>query len=232
VQNEGIQAWRHHIRMWVEQHYLSPIEDDDGNFKDLTGEAGRMEVGHLLHSEPGRAILDRIFQRVQEARVLSLVRNGIYGCMGINREIAGRLAPEIGHPAWVQKGYFAGAMIMIIRNDYAKELFNGDVGVVIRDRGGAYRAFFPRLGSYIAFSMDVLPPWELAFAMTVHKSQGSEFDDVLLVLPPDEAHRLLTREIVYTGVTRARKRIIIYGTEPALKRALERRIERQSGLRW
>lgn len=232
VQNEGIQAWRHHIRMWVEQHYLSPIEDDDGNFKDLTGEAGRMEVGHLLHSEPGRTILDRIFQRVREARVLSLVRNGIYGCMGINREIAGRLAPEIGHPAWVQKGYFAGAMIMITRNDYAKELFNGDVGVVIRDRGGAYRAFFPRLGSYIAFSMDVLPPWELAFAMTVHKSQGSEFDDVLLVLPPDEAHRLLTREIVYTGVTRARKRIIIYGREPALKRALERRIERQSGLRW
>ena len=123
-------------------------------------------------------------------------------------------------------------MIMIVRNDYAKELYNGDVGVVIRDRVGACRALFPRFGSYMAFSMDVLPPWELAFATTVHKSQGSEFDDVLLVLPPDEAHRLLTREIVYTGVTRARKRIIIYGTASVLKNALTRQIERQSGLVW
>jgi len=78
----------------------------------------------------------------------------------------------------------------------------------------------------------MLPPWDLAFSMTVHKSQGSEFDDVLLVLPPDEDHRLLTREIVYTGVTRARKRIIIYGTASALKNALARQIERESGLGW
>jgi exodeoxyribonuclease V alpha subunit len=232
VQNDGIQAWRHHIRMWVAHHYLSPVKHDDRNFSDLTAEAGRMDVGSLLHSEAGQAVLDRIFEKMQQARVLSLVRNGIYGCTGINREIAGQLAPGAGHPGWVQKGYFAGAMIMITRNDYAKELFNGDVGVVIRDRGRACRAFFPRFGSYIAFSMDVLPPWELAFSMTVHKSQGSEFDDVLLVLPPDETHRLLTREIVYTGVTRARKRIIIYGTASALKNALARQIERQSGLGW
>jgi exodeoxyribonuclease V alpha subunit len=232
VPNEGIQAWRHHIRMWVEEYYLSSVNGDDRNFSDMTAEAGRMDVGALLHSEAGRAILDRIFQKLQQARVLSLVRNGIYGCNGINREIAGRLTLGAGHPVWVQKGYFAGAMIMIARNDYAKELFNGDVGVVIGDRGGVYWAFFSRFGAYIAFSMEALPPWELAFAMTVHKSQGSEFDDVLLVLPPDEAHRLLTREIVYTGITRARKRIIIHGTESVLKSALKQKIKRQSGLGW
>ena len=160
------------------------------------------------------------------------MRNGIYGCNGINREIADCLGFEIEHSAWREKGYFTGAVIMITRNDYSKELFNGDVGVVIRDRTGVYRIFFPRFGSFISFSMDVLPPWELAFSTTVHKSQGSEFDDVLLVLPDDESHRLLTREIVYTGITRAKKRIIIYGTESVLDRALERKIERQSGLRW
>jgi exodeoxyribonuclease V alpha subunit len=232
VQNDGIQAWRRHIQMWVVHHYLSPVHDDDRNFSDLVSEAGRMDAGGLFHSETGEAILDEIFQRVQQARALSLVRNGIYGCTGINREIAGWLTAGAGHLTWVQKGYFAGAVIMITRNDYAKELFNGDVGVVIRDRSGAYRALFPRFGGYIAFSMDMLPPWELAFAMTVHKSQGSEFDDVLLVLPQDEAHRLLTREIVYTGVTRAKKRILIYGTALVLSNALERRIERQSGLGW
>lgn len=232
VQNDGVPAWRHHIRLWIEHHYLGPVTDDERDFRGLVSDAGRMDIGSLLHSGPGEEILRRIFQKVEQARILSLVRNGIYGCNGINREIAGRLGPGAGHPAWMEKGCFAGAVIMITQNNYAKELFNGDVGVVIRDRGGAFRAFFPRFGSYIAFSMDMLPPWDLAFAMTVHKSQGSEFDDVLLVLPPDEDHRLLTREIVYTGVTRARKRIIIYGTASALKNALARQIERQSGLGW
>ncbi len=68
--------------------------------------------------------------------------------------------------------------------------------------------------------------------MTVHKSQGSEYDDVMLVLPDDEDHRLLTREIVYTGITRAKKRVLLYGSRPALDRALQRKIQRQSGLRW
>jgi len=161
-----------------------------------------------------------------------LVRNGIYGCTGINREVAEYLTLEFEYEMWREKGYFSGAVVMITRNDYSKELFNGDVGVVIREGGGAYRAFFPRSGSYITFSLDLLPPWELAFAMTVHKSQGSEFDDVLLVLPEDEAHRLLTREIVYTGITRAKRRLIVYGTESGLNSALQRKIERQSGLRW
>jgi exodeoxyribonuclease V alpha subunit len=68
--------------------------------------------------------------------------------------------------------------------------------------------------------------------MTVHKSQGSEFDDVLIVLPDDENHRLLTREIVYTGITRAKKRVLIYGSPQALKTALQRKIQRQSGFMW
>jgi len=232
VRNAGARVWAHHIQLWLEQHYLGPVRGSSGNFRDLVSEAGHMDVRGLLHSEAGQEILDRLFDRVGRARILSLVRNGIYGCTGINRQIATRLGYAAGYPTRMEKGYFSGAVIMVTRNDYAKELFNGDVGVVIRDRSGAYRAFFPRFGSYIAFSMEVLPPWELAFAVTVHKSQGSEFDDVLLVFPQDDGHRLLTREIVYTGVTRARKRMILYGTESALQQALGRKIDRQSGLAW
>ncbi|MCF8146398.1 MAG: exodeoxyribonuclease V subunit alpha [Deltaproteobacteria bacterium] len=232
VPDEGVRAWREHLRLWVDHHYLSPVDDDGRDYTGLASEAGGMEVGSLLHADSGKEILGRLFERVEQARILSLVRNGIYGCNGINQEIAGRLGAAVGEPAWMERGYFGGAVIMITRNDYAKALFNGDVGVVIRNSDGAYRAFFPRFGTYIAFSMDMLPPWELAFSMTVHKSQGSEFDDVLLVLPQDDTHRLLTREIVYTGVTRARKRIIIHGTESVLKNALKQKIERQSGLEW
>ncbi len=232
VQNEGIKSWKEHIRLWIQYHYLSPRHEDNRSFKDLVSEAGSMDSAALSNSDSGHEILGQVFGGVERARILSLVRNGIYGCTGINRQIAQDLGLEFESLAWAERDYFTGAVIMITQNDYSKELFNGDVGVVIRDRMGAYRAFFPRFGSFIGFSMDLLPPWELAFSMTVHKSQGSEFDDVLLVLPEDETHRLLTREIVYTGITRAKKRIIIYGAEAALATALERKIERQSGLRW
>ena len=232
VQNDGVRALRDHIRRWTHYHYLKPVNEDNRSFKDLVGEACGMDHAELLNSDPGQEILGEIFNRVGSARVLSLVRNGIYGCNGINREVADYLSLEFGSSAWIKEGCFSGAVIMITRNDYSKEIFNGDVGVIIREGRGVYRAFFPRSGSYITFSMDLLPHWELAFAMTVHKSQGSEFDDVLLVLPEDETHRLLTRGIVYTGITRAKKRLIIHGTESGLNNALKRKIERQSGLRW
>jgi exodeoxyribonuclease V alpha subunit len=232
VQNRGRRAWRDHIRLWTEYHYLKPLHGANRSFRDLIAEGCGMDHSRLLNSDPGQEILGQIFNGVESARVLSLVRNGIYGSTGINNEVADYLSLEFESSAWIKKGCFSGAVIMITRNDYSKELFNGDVGVVIREGRGTYRAFFPRFGSYITFSMDILPPWELAFAMTVHKSQGSEFDDVLLVLPEDKTHRLLTREIVYTGITRAKRRLIIYGTESGLNSALERKIERKSGLRW
>lgn len=128
--------------------------------------------------------------------------------------------------------FFSGSVIIITRNDYSKSLFNGDVGVVICDAKGRYRAFFQRFGEYIGFPTDILPPWEPAFAVTVHKSQGSEFDDVLLVLPEDETHRLLSREIIYTGITRAKKRLILYGSPSAFETALSRKIKRESGGMW
>ncbi len=129
-------------------------------------------------------------------------------------------------------GLFSGALIMVTRNDYGKNLFNGDIGVVIRNTDGGFRAYFQSGDGYHGFAVGQLPAWEPAFAITVHKSQGSEFDDVLLVLPEDPEHRLLTREILYTGVTRARKQVIIYGRRQSIETAVSRKIARQSGLVW
>jgi len=119
---------------------------------------------------------------------------------------------------------------MITRNDYTRELFNGDVGLVMGQADGLYQVYFKRAGGIMAFPASGLTDWDLAFAMTVHKSQGSEFDDTLLVLPEDPNHRLLTREILYTAATRASRRLIVYGTMAAFQTALKRKIERQSGL--
>lgn len=232
VRPEGIREWEQDLRLWTQHHYLSPFNKHDKSFLDLISEAGGIGTDQLINSDSGREILHQCFAVIKRARILSLVRNGIFGCIGINSRITQHLKSVFGPYAGPEKRFFAGAVIMITRNDYSKELFNGDVGIVIRDANGDYRAFFPRFDSYIGLAMDLLPPWEHAFAMTVHKSQGSEFDDVLLVLPEDEKHRLLTREIVYTGITRAKKRVVLYGTESALRTAFQRKIERHSGLMW
>ena len=232
VPDGGVKAWKECISLWREHHYSRQAGPQGSSYKELIERARKMDLHDPAESSPEKSILEQIFDRAAGARVLSLVRNGRYGCTGINAQITAELGSELESPAWSEKGYFSGALIMITGNDYAKELFNGDVGVVLVDTTGIYRAFFPRFESYIHFPLDLLPPWEFAFSMTVHKSQGSEFENVLLVLPEDENHRLLTREILYTGITRAKKRLIIYGSEGALHAAIQKRIVRQSGLQW
>lgn len=232
VQSTTLNQWKHHLHSWVQEHYISRMHGDNISYKELIFESGKMDSDELLTSTTGQGILYRIFNMVGRGRILTILRNGIYGCTWINSIINQCLGFELEPAFWTGENIFAGAVIMITRNDYSKELFNGDVGVVIKSKGGDYRAFFQRFDSFISFSIDVLPSWEPAFAMTVHKSQGSEFDDVLVVLPDNDNHRLLTREIIYTGITRAKKRLILYGSKSALKTALQRKIERQSGLMW
>lgn len=230
--DDNINKWKKQLRLWVEHHYLDRTNKDNKSYKELIFEAGTFDTDRLAASGAGQDMLDRIFSGVERARILTLLRKGVYGCSWINGIIAQYLNFELEPPARILKDIFAGAIIMITRNDYSKKLFNGDVGVAIKNVDGNYRVFFKRFGSYIFFDMDFLPKWEFGFAVTVHKSQGTEFDDVLLVLPDNENHRLLTREIIYTGITRAKKRVILYGIEPAFKTALQRKIERKSGLIW
>jgi exodeoxyribonuclease V alpha subunit len=232
VDAESFGQWQEYLHQWVNAQYLSPIPGGEESYAALIKRAGEMTAEHITSSEEGRSLLSRIFSVVERARILSLLRNGMYGCTVINDVIADHLIHSFDPAVQRQSDVFSGAMVIITRNDYSKELFNGDVGVVIKDAHGVYRAFFHRSGTYISFPVNLLPSWEYAFAMTVHKSQGSEFDDVLLVLPDDENHRLLTREIVYTGITRAKRRVLLYGSRPALNTALQRKIQRQSGLMW
>lgn len=128
-----------------------------------------------------------------------------------------------------------GMPVMITRNDYERDLFNGDQGLVLRvrargERGHRFRVIFPRGGLFSVHPLDVLARGlEPAWAMTVHKSQGSEFDAVALVLPREDMP-LLTREILYTGLTRSRRSVVLVGEREVLEQGVRRRLVRHSGI--
>jgi exodeoxyribonuclease V alpha subunit len=172
----------------------------------------------------------QVLAAFQGFRLLCAVRGGPWGVSAVNRlceavlEEAGLIAPR-------GAAHYPGRPLLVTRNDYALGLFNGDVGICLPDpdAGGALRAWFETDDRPRRVLPSRLPAHEGVFAMTVHKSQGSEHDDVVLVLPEADS-RVVTRELVYTGLTRARRRVTLIASEQALARAAQHRVRRSSGL--
>ena len=128
-----------------------------------------------------------------------------------------------------EDGFFHGRLVMIRENSYRHGLYNGDVGLVWRDDDATLRVWFETATGPRAWLPAALPAHESAFALTVHKSQGSEFDDVLLALP-ERSVRVSSRELIYTGITRARRSLALWANENVLAEAVARRAQRWSGL--
>ncbi|HEU4665572.1 MAG TPA: exodeoxyribonuclease V subunit alpha [Dokdonella sp.] len=178
--------------------------------------------------DPGSALA-----LLRRSQVLCALREGRFGAAGINARIGDRLGARHGFDA--NRSWYHGRPVIVTRNDYARGLFNGDVGVALADESGL-RVWFESAdhqggAALRGFSPRVLPPCETAWAITIHRSQGSEYDDVAVVLPPDPEHRLLSRELVYTAISRARRRAELWTTPAALEAAVARRVERLGGLR-
>ncbi len=183
--------------------------------------AYRDAVSRFQH---GRAAPFEVLDAFDRFRVLCAVNCGPYGVKNLNALMETLLFGR------KQSLFYSGRPIMVLSNDYTQQLFNGDTGVILTGQDGHTRAFFRgESGEVRTFAPAYLPGHATAFAMTVHKSQGSEFNEVLMIMPGRD-NRILTREIVYTGITRARKRIAIAGTEQIFKKAMGRRMERTSGL--
>jgi exodeoxyribonuclease V alpha subunit len=169
-------------------------------------------------------------KELAEFAVLCALRRGPFGAEKVNALLEGMMR-ETGL-IQVAGRYHAGEPIIIVRNDYNVGLFNGDLGIVLPDSvTGELRVFFRGEGDEVLnFAPGRLPAHEPAFALTVHKSQGSEFHDALVILPERDAP-VLTRELLYTGITRVREMVEVWASEEILRQAIERKIERSSGLR-
>ena len=179
----------------------------------------------------GRRSQWRRSKNFKKFRVLCPFRVGPYGVESLNRAIEKILREErlIVGP----QNAYPGMPILITQNDNPLRLYNGDIGILLPDPADSSHLlawFAGDDGGLRRIPPARLPEHEPAFAMTVHKSQGSEFDTVLLILP-DKESPLLTRELIYTGLTRARNRVEVWFQESVLRAALAQKIQRGSGLR-
>ena len=176
----------------------------------------------------------QLFQSLNRFRVLCATRLGTGGVETLNRLVEHKLATN-GYPC--QPGsWYPGRPVIILTNDYGLNLFNGDIGICLPDPPshsavpGAFQVWFEREdGSLKGYQPYRLPACETVFVMTIHKSQGSEFGEVLVVLPTTESP-LLTRELIYTAITRARTKVLIASDQAIFTAAVQRTISRSSGL--
>ncbi|MDP3478371.1 MAG: exodeoxyribonuclease V subunit alpha [Desulfoprunum sp.] len=173
----------------------------------------------------------QVFALFNRFRILCAVRQGARGVIAVNQAIERGLQAR-GCRSSTEETWYPGRPVLITCNDYSLDLFNGDIGICLPDptKEGRIKVWFERPDGHLrSFLSYRLPQCETVFAMTIHKSQGSEFDEVLIVLP-DQDNPVLSRELVYTAITRAKKEVAILAEEEILQAALGRSIERASGL--
>ncbi|OBH41666.1 exodeoxyribonuclease V subunit alpha [Mycobacterium intracellulare] len=164
---------------------------------------------------------------LDEHRLLCAHREGPYGATHWNTLVQKWIAEATGQPAWSQ--WYAGRPLLVTANDYGLRLYNGDTGVAVAGAEGL-RAVIAGASGPLDFATSRLGEVETMHAMTIHKSQGSQADEVTVLIPPEDS-RLLTRELFYTAVTRAQTRVRVVGPEASVRAAIERRAMRATGLR-
>lgn len=184
-----------------------------------------------LETRPNTA---EIIERFNHYRILCAMRSGDYGVEGINSYVTQALAhANLIKP---QQEFYLGRPIIIQSNDYNLGLFNGDIGLILQDEDKPERLmahFIKADGGLLKVLPARLPKHETCYAMTVHKSQGSEFNRVALVLPPSPSlaqWQLLTKELIYTAITRAKAHFTCLGTQQVFERASSQVTQRASGL--
>ncbi|PIE72182.1 MAG: exodeoxyribonuclease V subunit alpha [Deltaproteobacteria bacterium] len=182
------------------------------------------------NSVPDEICIHRLFAAFRRFQVLCALTSGGRGAIAINQRIEQGLD---GKGRLCKPGdWYNGRPVLITRNDYNLGLYNGDIGICLwSHQGKGFEVWFEGPGGELhSHKTGLLPESETVYAMTIHKSQGSEFDEVVVVLP-DEENRVLGRELLYTAVTRAKTAVKIAGSRPVLALALERRHQRQTGLK-
>jgi exodeoxyribonuclease V alpha subunit len=172
--------------------------------------------------------VDGALAALDRQRLLCAHREGPYGVQHWNRQVERWLGEETGEPIWTS--WYPGRPLLVTANDYGLGIYNGDTGVVVRRGEVGLRAAVAGSARRHDLATGRLGQLETMHAMTIHKSQGSQAERVVVVLPPPES-RLLTRELFYTALTRARERLVVVGSEDDVRAAIARRAVRATGLR-
>ncbi|QMD26542.1 exodeoxyribonuclease V subunit alpha [Citrobacter freundii] len=208
----------------IEKRTLHSGEDYAAMLEEALAGYGRYLDLLREGADPGAVI-----QAFNEYQLLCALREGPFGVSGLNERLEQVMAQKRKIQRSAHTRWYEGRPVMIARNDSSLGLFNGDIGIAL-DRGQGLRVWFTLPdGSIKSVQPSRLPEHETTWAMTVHKSQGSEFDHAALILPSQHSP-VVTRELVYTAITRARRRLSLYADERILSAAIAIRTERRSGL--
>ncbi|ORB85511.1 exodeoxyribonuclease V subunit alpha [Mycobacterium kansasii] len=222
------------IRNGDADRVLSALRSGDEHIEfitdvDPTPRLRAVLVPHALRLRQA-ALLGAVGQALatlEEHRMLCAHRRGPVGVAHWNRQVETWLAEETGQPPWSQ--WYAGRPLLVTANDYGLRVYNGDTGVAVADPDGL-RAVLAGANGPLDLATGRLSDVETMYAMTIHKSQGSQVDEVTVLLPEQDS-RLLTRELFYTAVTRAKQKVRVVGSEASVRAAVERRAVRATGLR-
>lgn len=209
-----------YVPLQADQDYARLLEGALAGYRD-----------YLQRVNAGDAAAD-ILQAFSHYRMLCALREGPFGVSGLNMRIEQRLeqAGLIRRPQDSSTRGYAGRPVMLVRNAPNLGLYNGDIGIMLPNENGELRVFFPLPdGAIKAVPLSRLPAHETAYAMTVHKSQGSEFTHTALVLP-NQLAPVLTRELLYTAITRARRQLSVYASDAVVAYAILTPTQRRSGL--
>ena len=210
---ESAAALRQRIRPWAAQ-----IAQE---LREVIGEAATADSAA------------RALRRLASRQLLCALRDGDFGARAIARAIERGLRVELG--VTFDSEWFAGRGVIVTENDYVHGLFNGDIGIALADADGVLQVWFESEADATGSTMRALPPHllpqhESAGAITIHKAQGSEYAQVAVVLPPNAEHRILSRQLLYTALSRAKHGVEVWASEATLAAALMRPIRREGGL--
>ncbi len=195
-----------------------------------TVRAHAVAAGHQVFAAAHAGAAIDALDALARFRLLCAHRRGPHGVSAWTSRVQGWLADEVEDLDLDQRDY-VGRPLLITENDYELGLYNGDTGVIVQSSTEHASAVFERGGELLSFSPLRLGAAETVYAMTIHKSQGSQFNTAAILLPSPSS-QILTRELLYTAVTRARERVILVGTEESVRVAVDRPVARASGLRW
>ena len=235
LQQNSTQFWHAFEQSPQQLQHINPAQLSDTQLFDQLWqgflpyvEALQAIRGQQKHSE---ADINHLFATFDRYRILSAMRAGRLGITRINQEMTKRLQQLQGQTGRhiSQQEWFSGRPIMMNRNDYALQLSNGDIGLCLADQQGKWQVYFPHLNQAVASTRLPLQDISTAFALTIHKSQGSEFEHVAVVLDA-AAKELLSRELLYTAVTRAKQQVVLWSDDEVAELALHNKALRDTGL--